>query len=105
MADGHVLVLRDFSRWPAIYLFRCSCGALAGFHLHPKVVTRVVEMDELLQALDVAVVEELLLEVRAWGFRRGTLRRHKTHVARRHRLHLPIGCWCELDPGRVRVGT
>ena len=50
-----------------------------------KDVARIVEVDELLQALDVAVVKELLLEVRPGRLGGGTLWRCHGHIARRRR--------------------
>src|SRR5579864_4345562 len=65
----------------------------------------VVEVHELLQALDVAIVEELLLEVGSRSVRTaGALRRYKGHVACGHGLHLTVGGWRKLRPTRIRAG-
>src|SRR4029077_7210812 len=61
-------------------------------------------MHELFQALDVAIVEELFLKVRPWGFGCGTLRRRHGYVARRGRLHSAVPGWCKLCPLRIRIG-
>jgi len=61
-------------------------------------VARVIEVDELFQALDVAVVKELFLEIadilavhdRAWSLGRGTLWRCHRHIARRRHLELAV---------------
>ena len=66
-------------------------------------VARVVEVHELLQALDVAIVEELLLEVRSWSLRGRTLWWHQGDVARRRRLHLAIRSWRKLCPCIIRA--
>src|SRR5260370_11056169 len=66
-------------------------------------VARIIEMNELLQALNVAVVEKTLLEVGPGGFGGGTLRRCHRDVARRSHLHLGIHSWCVLSPADVRV--
>src|SRR6266404_3662282 len=68
-------------------------------------VARIVEMYELLQALNVAVVEQTLLEVGPGSFGRRTLWRCQRHVARRGCLHLAIDNWHVLPPTHVRAGT
>src|SRR5258708_37634862 len=68
-------------------------------------VARVVEMYELLQALNLAVVEKTLLEVRPGGFGSRTLWRCQRHVARRRHLHLAVDSWRVLPPTHVRVGA
>ncbi len=75
ITDRHVDVVRDFGHWPAIYLFGRPLRAVSGSDGEWELVACVVKMDELLQALDVAIVEELLLEVRlpGAGFGGGTL--------------------------------
>src|SRR3984885_7737576 len=104
MTDSHILVYRNLGRRPAVHPFGCSCRAIAAFNGRiPINVARIVEMDQLLQALDVAVVEKLLLEVRPWGFGGRALGRRQGHVARCHRLHLTIRSLCEWKPRRVRV--
>src|SRR6266404_8991575 len=61
-------------------------------------------MHELLQALDVAVVKEFLLEVRPRSLGGGTLARCKRNIARRCGLHFTVGSGCIFYPRRVRVG-
>src|SRR5260370_32876109 len=61
-------------------------------------------MHELFQALDVAIVEELFLEVRPRSFGCGTLRGRHGHVARRGRLHSAVPGWRKLCPLRIRIG-
>src|SRR2546429_9924063 len=67
LTNRHVNVVGNFGHRPAVYLFRCSCRAVPGSDVELKCenVARVVEVHEMLQALDVAIVEELLLEVRS----------------------------------------
>src|SRR5258708_11277866 len=68
-------------------------------------VARIVEMYELLQALNVAVVKEALLEVRTGGFGGGTLRRCHRDVARRSHLHFAVDSWCVMSPTDIRIGA
>src|ERR1700733_8273120 len=104
MTDSHVLVYRNLGRRPAIHPFGCSCRAVAAFNGRiPIDVARIVEMDQLLQALNVAIMEKLLLEVRPWGFGGRALRRRQAHVARCHSLHLTIRSLCEWKPRRVGI--
>src|SRR5260370_25259733 len=86
-ADRHRHVLRDLGRRPAGYFFDSSCWAVSASDVELKHVARVVEVHELLQALDIAVVEELLLEVRPRRLGSGTLWRCHGHIARRWHLH------------------
>src|SRR6266850_3943106 len=70
-------------------------------------VARVVEVDELLQALDVAVVEEPLLEkpgLPPWRLGGRALCRRHVRIARGRDLELAIGRRGQPDPFRVRVG-
>src|SRR3984893_7120037 len=67
-------------------------------------VARIVEMHELLQALNVAVVKDPLLEVWPGGFGGRTLWRCHSHIARTRHLHLAVDTWRGLSPIRVRVG-
>src|SRR5580704_17731286 len=60
-------------------------------------------MDELLQALDVAVVKELLLEIGSGRLGGGTLFRSHRHIASCRRLHLAVGRRCTRYPCRVRL--
>src|SRR6202048_2884150 len=64
-------------------------------------------MYELLQALDVAVMKELLLEVRfpGAGFGGGTLRGCHRDIASRGHLELAVNHWCKLYPRPVWVGA
>src|SRR6266436_6048481 len=64
-------------------------------------------MYELLEAFDVAVVKELLLEVRfpGAGFGGGALRGCHRHIASRGHLKLPVNHWCKLYPRPVWVGA
>src|SRR6266446_10401676 len=68
VTDGHIFVVRDLGLRPAGHPFHRSRRAVSRRDGSPKSnrkrVARVVEMDELLQAFDVAIVKELLLEVR-----------------------------------------
>src|SRR5690349_9517488 len=105
MTDGHILVCLNLGYRPAVYLFRRSRWASAAQDAKLKVVTRIVEMNELLQAFDVAVVEERLLEVRSRGFRGRALGRHQGHVACRGRLKLTFRLRPEFDPVPVRIRT
>jgi len=91
MTSRHVQVLRDLWRRPAVYLFYCSRRAVSRRDRLLVHVAGVVEVYELLQTLDVAVMEELLLEVWAWSFGGRTLWWHQGHIARCHRLHLAVG--------------
>src|SRR4030088_1484638 len=70
-------------------------------------VARGVKMYELFQALDVAVMKELLLEVRfpGAGFGGGTLRRCHRHIANCGHLELSVNHWCKLYPVPVWVGA
>src|SRR5260370_16600157 len=61
-------------------------------------------MYELLEALDVAVVEELLLEERPGGLRGGALWRCHRHIARGRHLELAVDAWRKWFPRIVRVG-
>src|ERR1700688_3370023 len=61
---GHVDVFRHLRCRPAVYFFSRSRRAVSHGHGEWVNIARVVEMNELLQALDIAVVEEFLLEIR-----------------------------------------
>ena len=54
----HIDIRRDLGHGPAIHLFHRSCRALPGLDGEWVHVARVVEVDELFQALDVTVVEK-----------------------------------------------
>src|SRR6266404_7004230 len=112
---GHVEVVQDLFHRPAVHLFRGSRRAVSRRDVELKIthVARVVEMDELLQALDVAIMEELLLEIRyrlavrveLACLGRRTLRRCQRHIARGRDLELAVGRRRKLQPiSRVRIG-
>src|ERR1700751_3510987 len=61
-------------------------------------------MHELFQALNVTVMEKLLLEVGARRFGGGTLWRCKPRVARCRDLHFAIGNGCKLSPRQIWIG-
>src|SRR5260370_309774 len=64
-------------------------------------------MYQLLQALDVAVMKELLLEIRfpGAGLGGGTLRRCHRDIASCGHLELTVNTWCKLYPCPVWVGA
>src|SRR5258707_1994945 len=101
-ADRHRHVLRDLGRRPAGYFFDSSCWAVSASDVELKHVARVVEVHELLQALDIAVVEELLLEVRPRRLGSGTLWRCHGHILRRSHLHFAEGCGRGMCSNRIR---
>src|ERR1700746_621388 len=101
----HVDVVRYLRHRPAVQFFCRSCRAVPGGDVEFKLVARVVEVDELLQAFDITVVKELFLEVRPGCFGSGALWWCHSHIARRRHLHLAVGSWGKLYPGRVRVGS
>src|SRR3984893_15674276 len=98
ITERHVDVRRDLGRRPAIYFLRSSYRAASHLDGEREHIACVIEMHELLQALDIAVVEKLLLEVRPWRFGRGTLWRYHGHVPRSRHLHLTGGSGRELGP-------
>src|ERR1700738_112373 len=75
-AGRHVDVVRDLWLRPAGHPFHCSRRAVPRRNLERisyrtsargrGEVARIIEVHQLLQALDVAVVKELLLEIRYW---------------------------------------
>src|SRR6516165_6498817 len=68
-------------------------------------VAGVIEVYELLKALDVSVVKECLLEIRS-GSRSGrALWWRQGHIAGRSHLHLTVDSWCILSPTHIRVGA
>src|SRR5580700_4086897 len=105
LTDRHVLVLRHLRGRPASYPLDGPCRAVSGFHFHAINVPGVIEVNELLEALDVTVVEELLLEVGPRRFGGWTLWRRQSHIACGTGLHSAIGRLCEWYPGGVRVGS
>ena len=88
ITERHVNVRRDLGRRPAVYLLHSSCRAASHLDGEREHIARIVEMDKLLQALDVPIVEELLLKVRSRRFGGGTLRWRHGRIARRKHLHL-----------------
>src|SRR5882757_1920745 len=92
------LCCSHFWHRPAVYFFDRSIRAMSGSDIIGIYVARVIEVDELFQALDIAVVEELFLEIadilavhdRAWSLGRGTLWRCHRHIARRRHLELAV---------------
>src|SRR6266404_2646649 len=82
LTDRHVYGGRDLGPGPAVNFFGFSCGTMPGSDIEHKVVPRVVEVNELFQTLDIAVVEELLLEVGPRRFSSRALVRCHSHTAR-----------------------
>jgi len=104
-ANGHI----DRGPWhlglgPAVYFLCFVRRTMPGSHGEREDVARIVEMYELFQALDIAIVKELFLEVRPRCFGCGTLRGRHGDVARRGRLHSAVPGWCKLCPLRIRIG-
>jgi len=59
IAGGHIYIVPNLGHRPAVYLFSRSCWTVSGCDgVRIRCVTRIVEMYELLQALDVAIVKE-----------------------------------------------
>src|SRR5258708_31939586 len=103
-----VEIVRDLFHRPAGHPLNRSFRAVPRSDWLGKAgVARIVEMYKLLQALDVAVMKELFLEVRfpRAGFGGGTLRRRHRHIASRGHLELAVNHWCKLYPRPVRVGA
>src|SRR4029077_20603281 len=63
VTGGHVYVVPHFWHRPAVYLFDRPIRPMSGSDIVRIYIARVVEVDELLQTFDVAVVKELLLEI------------------------------------------
>src|SRR6266480_5565691 len=99
ITGGHIDIVRHLGPRPAVYFFDRSIRAMSGSNVvrKPWFVARVVEVDELLQALDVAIVKELLLEIRPGRLGAWALWRCHSHIARRRHLHLAVGQWCKLS--------
>src|SRR4051812_2946261 len=99
----HIDVVRHLRLRPATNSFDGTRRAVSRrdgkLQSNRKRVVCVVEVDELFQALDVAVVEELLLEIRyrlavrvdLAGLGSRALWRCQRHIARGRNLDLPIG--------------
>ena len=104
VADRHVDVVRDFGHRPAIDFFGLSFRTVSRGDLERVHIARIVEMNELLETLDVAIVEELFLEIGSGRLGRRTPRRCHRHIARRRRLHLAVAGWGVLYPLRVWIG-
>src|SRR5258708_21192904 len=80
IAGGHVDIVLDLRHRPAGHFLDGSWRAMSGSDRVRKLVPRIVEVYELLQALDIAVVKEGLLEI--WcgaGLGGGTLLRVHAH--------------------------
>jgi hypothetical protein len=103
-AGCHVDVVRNLGHRPAIHFFRFSFRTVPRRDLERKHIAGIVEMDELLEALDVAIVEELFLEIGSGRLRRGALWRRHRDIARRRSLHLAVAGWGKLYPLRVGIG-
>src|SRR5258705_4431790 len=103
IAGRTVEVLRDLRPGPAVHFLGRSRRTVSGGDIERIEIARIVEVHELLQALDVPIVEEPLLEE---GPRRlgGTPWRCHRRVARRHHLELAVDTRGKLCPVRVRVG-
>src|SRR5467141_5098763 len=103
--NRHVDIVWDFRHRPTVYFFGLSCRAVPRSDVELKCdnVTRVVEVYELFQTLDVAVVEELLLEVRPGSLGGRTLWWPQRDVARRRRLHLAVRSWRKWCPLVIRA--
>src|SRR5207244_9357958 len=104
IAGRTVEVLRNLRPGPAVHFLGRSRRAVSGGDVEGIEIARIVEVHELLQALDVPIVEELLLEVGPWRLGGGTLCRCHGHVARRGHLELAVDTRRLRYPGRVRVG-
>src|SRR5215469_14318523 len=99
IASRHVEVVFYLGHGPAVNPLDCSLRAVTrGDRVREGRVASVVEMDKLLQALDVAIVEKLLLEVRPWRFSCRTLLRCHRHIARGRHLHLSVDRWGKFSP-------
>src|ERR1700722_11530307 len=81
VSDRHVEIVRDLGHRPAIYLFYRSRRAVSGSDRLRKYVARIVEMNQLLQALGVAVVKEFLLEIGSRRLGGGTQGRRQADIA------------------------
>ncbi len=104
LTNRHVDGARHLGPRPAVDFFGRSCRAMSGSDVKRIYVAGVVKVNELFQALDVAVVKEFLLEVRPGRLGARTLWRCHSHIARRRRLHLAVDSWCKLSPSYIRVG-
>src|SRR5260221_12254464 len=109
-ANRHVLIVLHLGHWPAVHFFGGARRTVPGsYSWKRKSVSGVIEVNQLLQALDVAIVEELLLEVGPRRLRGGALWRHHRDIACRRRLHLAVRSRRELCPivirARPRAGT
>jgi len=103
-----VEIVRDLLHRPAGHPLNRPWWAVSGSDRVGKAcVPCVIEMYQLLEALDVAVMKEPLLEVRLSraGFGGGTLRGCHRHIANRGHLELAINTWSKLYPCPVWVGT
>src|SRR4029077_11119344 len=106
ITGGHIDIVRHLGHGPTVDFFNRSFRTVSGGNVErkPWFVARVVEVDELLQALDVAVVKELLLEVRPGRLGGGTLWRCHSDIARRRHLHFAVVKRCKFSPSSIRAG-
>src|SRR5258707_3336142 len=102
---GHVEIVLDLVHGPAVYFFGLSCRAVSGRDGELELVARIVEVDELFQALDVPVVKEPLLEVRPRRLGGRTLWGRHSHIAHGRHLKLAVDSWCKFSPSYIRVGA
>src|SRR6266478_4586523 len=105
IAGRAVDIVFDLGHRPAVHLLGCSWRAVPGRDREGVQAARIVEVDKLLQALDVTIVEEPLLEVGPRRLGGRTLWRHEGHIARGRYLELAVGRRRERYPLGVRVGS
>src|SRR3989440_12738426 len=98
---GHIDIVRHLGPRPAVYFFDRSIRAMSGSDVECIHVAGVVEVDQLLQALDVAVVKELLLEVRPGRLGSGTLWRGHSDIVRGRNLHFSVVKRCKFFPSYI----
>src|ERR1019366_3663866 len=96
--NRHVLRLWDLGCRPAVHLLLGSRGAVSRFHIERVHIPRVIEVDDLLQALQVSVVHICFRKALAVG----TLRPH-VRVTRGGHLHEAVESRCQRCPVRVRI--
>lgn len=76
---------------------------MAGGYRERKHIARVIEVNKLFEALDVAIVKELFLEVRARSLGGGTLRGRHRRISRSRSLHSAVPRRRKLCPIRIRI--
>src|SRR5260370_14514885 len=102
ITGGHVDIVLDLGHRPAGNFLGRSGRAVSGSDRERKLVARVVKVYELLQALEIAVVKEPLLEIRSQaGFGGGTLCRCDGHHAGPRYMQLALATCCGLCSIRV----